>query len=292
MASPYAAQLNRIASLQGANEVSAYNRDQSAYNLAKLEYQNELNRQRKQMRDQKKEYEDDWWKRGLGAAASGALTGALSGMALGPGGMLTGALVGAGTGALGGFGGSLINEKLMGGALGNDFGMRLGQAAGAAGVGAYDRSRAQLGLGRSSLPGKETPILDPNSPNVIGPGEVYYNTGDGGVRMQRLAEMAQPAPGENDFFGMRDAPNMGPPATLANPSAGTYTPPWMRGNVMGGVSPATMAAFRYAMADAGSGLQGQNPVFQRSPLGVGFGADQFGYGPVSGPGSQHIPFAW
>lgn len=291
MASPYAAQLNRIANLQGANEASSYNRDQNAMNLAKLEYQSELDRQRQAMKKAKQAHDANWWKRGLGAAASGALTGALSGLALGPGGMATGALVGAGLGAAGGFGGSVINEKLMGGALGDDFGMRLGQAAGAAGVGAYDRSRAQLGA-RTSLPGKETPILDPNSPDVIGPGETFYNTGDGGTRMQRLAEMAQPAPGENDFFGMRDAANMGPPATLANPSAGPYAPSWMRGNVMGGVDPATMAAFRYTMADAGRGLQGMAPVFQRSPLGAGYGNDLYGYGPASGPGSWQLPPQW
>jgi hypothetical protein len=183
MASPYAAQLSRLSGLQGSNMASDYNRGLAAENFAKLEYKNELDRQRKAQRAAKEKHEGNWWKRGLGSAATGALTGALSGMALGPGGMLSGALIGAGAGAVGGFGASAINDKLMGGAMGDSFGMQIGQAAGAAGAGAYGRHQAQLGLdggqGLADRMAREG-MLAPGqawgeNSGIIGPGESYYN---------------------------------------------------------------------------------------------------------------------
>ena len=111
--------------------------DQSAYvgvagnNQANqyLRYKEELDRQKREREEAERKAKAGWWKRGLGNAATGALTGFLAG---GP--------VGAGIGAAGGFGLSAIGDAtgMQGMSYGGGAGSIAGLAGGAAG-GAYQR---------------------------------------------------------------------------------------------------------------------------------------------------------
>lgn len=68
--------------------------------------EDELRNQELERRRQEKEHSGNWWKRGLGRGAMGALSGAIAGIPGGPAGMA----VGAGAGLVGGFGGEAINH--------------------------------------------------------------------------------------------------------------------------------------------------------------------------------------
>ena len=191
MASPYASQLSQISSLRGANMSADMNRETAAYNLAKLEYQNELKRQKKEMQKKKEKHEGAWWKRGLGSALTGAVTGGLAGIAGGPAGIAGGALAGAGAGFIG----SAVNDKLLDEEMGPGFGMQMGSAVGSGVAGAVTDSQAKLGLADDPrLSGIEDDILSgrPGYENYRG----YSSLGANG------SHYAQPF--------------VGPPSNLAN----------------------------------------------------------------------------
>ncbi len=119
--------------------------DQSAYvgvagnNQANqyLRYKEELDRQKREREEAERKAKAGWWKRGLGNAATGALTGFLAG---GP--------LGAGIGAAGGFGLSAIGDAT--GMQGMSYGGGAGSIAGLAGGAAYNRylaSKPASGVG-------------------------------------------------------------------------------------------------------------------------------------------------